>query len=128
MSVAKITPSQIKIINKRIEETLAALGSELGLTFSCGNTSYSDTEASVKLTYKTQGNEEAKIADINQVGMYMGLGENCYGQTFSHGGRNFTLVDIKTRNRKYPIITQDSSGAKYKMPLDLVKSYLGQPA
>ena len=50
------------------------------------------------------------------------LTESDYGKTFrSSRGEPFTLVGIKPRNRKYPVIGKNAAGQRYKFPVDVLE-------
>ena len=51
-----------------------------------------------------------------------GLTEDDFGKGFmSPRGDRFTLVGLKPRNRKYPVIGKDSSGRRFKFPADVLE-------
>jgi hypothetical protein len=52
-----------------------------------------------------------------------GLTEDDFGKEFrSPCGERFTLVGLKPRNRKYPVIGKDAAGRRYKFPGDVLES------
>ena len=45
------------------------------------------------------------------------------GQEFQRSGKTFTIVGLKPRSKKYPILAKCSDGKTYKLPVDLVNMY-----
>lgn len=50
----------------------------------------------------------------------LGFDDNVIGRFTVVNGKKFTITDIKTRNRTYPIIA-DFEGKSYKLSVDQVK-------
>jgi hypothetical protein len=45
--------------------------------------------------------------------------------TFQGNTGEMTITDIKTKNRKYPVIAQTKSGTSYKYSVDSIKRLIG---
>jgi hypothetical protein len=55
----------------------------------------------------------------------IGFTQNIIGMKFTGKSGEFTITDIKTRNRTYPVIGINKVGKSYKFTIDQVKTYLG---
>jgi hypothetical protein len=70
--------------------------------------------------------EQVEDGDRAEFGLHahlFGLVEDDFGKTFwSSRGERFTLVGLKLRNRKYPVIGKDATGRRFKFPADVLES------
>ena len=56
----------------------------------------------------------------------IGFTQNVIGMTFDYRGDKYEITEIKTKNRKYPVIaTELKSKKSYKFSVDSVKRLLG---
>lgn len=55
----------------------------------------------------------------------VGFTQNVIGQSFTQNGSLYRIVNIKTRNRKYPVIASSRLGGLYKFSAETVKRNLG---
>lgn len=57
--------------------------------------------------------------------MKVGFTQNVIGLSFTQNGSLYRIVNIKTRNRKYPVIASSRLGGLYKFSVATVKRNLG---
>jgi len=55
----------------------------------------------------------------------VGFTQNVIGMSFTQNGSLYRIVNIKTRNRKYPVIASSRLGGLYKFSTETVKLRLG---
>ncbi len=55
----------------------------------------------------------------------VGFTQNVIGMSFTQNGSLYRIVNIKTRNRKYPVIASSRLGGLYKFSAETVKLRLG---
>ena len=55
----------------------------------------------------------------------VGFTQNVIGMSFTQNGSLYRIVNIKTRNRKYPVIASSRLGGLYKFSAETVKRNLG---
>jgi hypothetical protein len=55
----------------------------------------------------------------------VGFTQNVIGQSFTQNGSLYRIVNIKTKNRKYPVIASSRLGTLYKFSVATVKMRLG---
>ena len=68
----------------------------------------------------------AKVTNIYEgICKRLGFTQNIIGMKFMSGKILMEIVDIKTRNRKYPILTTGSNGKSYKHTVGQVKTLIG---
>lgn len=119
-----ITDSKIKIVQDKIRKAIAAIEKEEKVTISFGgcryNSAYYTTSMKVSTTEKTE-----QVADIyNSMCKRLGFTQNIIGLKFSTPTGEYEIVDIKTKNRKYPIIAKH--GLKmYKYTVEDIKKRIG---
>jgi hypothetical protein len=91
-----------------------------GASFSSSNVVFK-----VELSEVTDGEVQTpEVVAFKTNAAFYGLSPEDLGAEFKHGRKKYKIVGLKTRNRKFPIIAEDSNGNRYKMPADLVKESL----
>jgi len=120
--------SACREVGTRIDEALAALAADLGIqitrkggTFTAGNFTLK-IECAVKSADGTVETREA--VDFKRLAHLYGLKPEHLGMTFRRMGKTYTVIGIKTRARKYPILCRTSDGKTYKMPEQTVALHL----
>lgn len=114
MDIKKITPAVCKKIRNQINEDLAALGKEYGLTIHAGNASYDANAVTFKVECALEGFDRDK-EDFDQTHFLFDLPKDAYGKEFTFGGRKYTLVGLKPNRPKFPILAA-RDGSNYKLP------------
>lgn len=115
---------------KEAEKALEEVGKKHGVHFEFGNIRFtaSNFRSTLKAT-KVAGDvedpkaiERAKFeADAAKV---YGIDPEDYGRAFKIRGKNFTLVGLKPRARKYPLIGRNGADGKlYKFPQQVLEIY-----
>lgn len=110
-------------LQQRILETLAPLGEELGIQITGGDSRFSASQASVafSLALTPRDGLTAEQREFNQLAPAFGLTAEHYHHPLTRGGTRYRLIGFKPRNRKYPIIAENSEGTRYKLPLDAIQ-------
>ena len=81
------------------------------------------------LSHLAAGEDEKTLNTVNSANEGLskayGFKSNIIGKTFMSRGQKHTIVEFKTRNRKYSIISEcKGTGAKYKHTTSIIQSYL----
>lgn len=110
-------------LQQRILETLAPLGEELGIEFEGGDSQFNASQAQLglRVTLTPRDGLTAEQREFNQLAPAFGLTAEDYHRTLTRGGTRYRLIGFKPRNRKYPIIAENSAGTRYKLPLDALQ-------
>jgi hypothetical protein len=100
---------------------------EVKITF--GTCRYSSSEYNTTMKVETNAKDEKTLNTVNSANEGLskayGFKSNIIGKTFMFRGQKHTIVEFKTRNRKYPIISEcKGTGAKYKHTTSTIQSYL----
>ena len=114
-------------MRQEINKILAKYGEEIGVEFTAGNASYTLDFATIKLNIKVnEKSEAAKEKEENaMLSKLFGFEESIIGKSFRVNGDRMTIIEINSRNKKYPIIVKNSkNGKQYKMIPEYVKAKL----
>ena len=128
MKVTNFDKPTIKAIRLAMDNALANVASEYGITINTGNARFSGNE----VTYKVKANivdgatgtaitKEATNWDLykNSIGLgWLNVGDQILLQ-----GKHFTLKGYNTRARKSPINIEDANGRGFKCSVEMVKLY-----
>ena len=121
--------SNLGTIRKDLEQALAGVAKEHGLTISVGNIRFNPTEFGTKLQVRV-ANGNAGVAEVPRYSPLSALGlgfkDEDMGKTVSIGGKKYEVVGCKPRAWKMPMIVKDArSGKLFKMGTVQVAQALG---
>ena len=127
MKVTNFDKPTIKAIRMAMDNALAKVEKEYGITISTGNARFSGNEVTFKVKANTQSadgtvnTKEAQMWDL--YAPTHGLGHLKVGDTINLQGKSFTIAGYNTRARKSPINITDANGRGYKCSVQMVKMY-----
>ena len=127
MKVTNFDKPTIKAIRMAMDQALATVASEYGITINTGNARFSGNEVTFKVKANTQSSDgtvntkEAQMWDLYK--QSIGLGHLSVGDTIQLQGKSFTIAGYNTRARKSPINITDAQGRGYKCSVAMVKMY-----
>ena len=127
MKVTNFDKPTIKAIRMAMDQALATVASEYGITINTGNARFSGNEVTFKVKANTMGNDgtvntkEAQMFDLYKNSE--GLGHLSVGDTVTLQGKSFILKGYNTRARKSPIQIEDMQGRGYKCSVSMLKMY-----
>ena len=127
MKVTNFDKPTIKAIRMAMDQALATVASEYGITINTGNARFSGNEVTFKVKANTQSadgtvnTKEAQMWDL--YAPTCGLGHLKVGDTINLQGKSFTIAGWNTRARKSPVNITDSNGRGYKCSVEMVKMY-----
>ena len=124
-----ITKQKITTVQDKIKLAIAQIEQEEQVKISFGTRSYDNSMYSTKMTVTTTSQDTNTVQAVSGVNTRMsqsyGFSENIIGKTFVSNGKTHTISAFKTRNRKYPIISQADNGGSYKHTTEQIKRYIG---
>lgn len=127
--MAKVTSfnrKNIRQINNELEAALKQVAEKYGLEVKLGNTRFTGDNFSTKVQVATVGQDgiamSKEATDFNRYKTILGINMDL-GQEFERSGKTYTIVGLKPRSKKYPILAKCSDGKTYKLPVDLVNMY-----
>jgi hypothetical protein len=121
-----IDETKIKKIQDRIKAAIIQIEAEENVKIDFGTVSYNKAFYTSKMSVKTLEKTEA-VGDVYKaICRRLGFTQNIIGMRFSGTNGVYEIVDIKTKNRTYPIIAKSLTGAKtYKYSVDQIKRLIG---
>ena len=127
MKVTNFDKPTIKAIRMAMDQALATVANEYGITINTGNARFSGNEVTFKVKANTMGEggqvntKEAQMFDLYKNSE--GLGHLSVGDTVTLQGKSFILKGFNTRARKSPIQIEDMQGRGYKCSVSMLKMY-----
>jgi len=106
MKITQFNKSNLRELREVINGALADALSERGLTASMGNITFSDSDFNCKLTVSCGSNEDAAQREWNKYAPLKGLASEDFGKQFMQDGKVFTVIGIKPKSPRYPIIAK----------------------
>jgi len=85
---------------------------------------YNSAYYSTTMKVNTQEKSEKVTSIYEEICKRLGFTQNIIGMKFQGNGGEMTIIDIKTKNRKYPVIAEGKSGT-FKYSADHVKKLIG---
>ena len=121
-----INETKIKKVQDRIKAAILQIESEENVKIDFGTISYNKAFYTSKMTVKTLEKTEA-VGDVYKaICRRLGFTQNIIGMRFNGTNGVYEIIDIKTKNRTYPIIAKSLTGAKtYKYSVDQIKRLIG---
>ena len=128
MKVSNFDKPTIKAIRAAMDQALATVASEYGITINTGNARFSGNEVTFKVKANTvdgaTGTAITKEAQTFEAVKYQeGIGHLSVGDTITLQGKDFILRGYNTRARKSPINIEDMQGRGYKCSVSMLKMY-----
>ena len=127
MKVQQFDKPTIKAIRQAMDQALAQVANQYGITINTGNARFSGNEVTFKVKANTMGEagqvntKEAQTFEL--VKHQEGIGHLSVGDTVDLQGKAFTLKGFNTRARKSPIQIEDQQGRGYKCSVQMLKMY-----
>lgn len=121
-----ITNSKISTLQEKIKSAIEQIAKEENVKIEFGTISFNVSQYRTTMTVTTL--EKNEKIDSVQATICRGLGftQNVIGMTFKSSSGDFKIIDIKTKNRKYPVIAENvRTGQRYKWSTDQIKRLIG---
>lgn len=132
MKITQFDRPTVKALRERLDEALADVGLELGLSIKAGNARFGPTNVTFKVeaaVLDAEGSAQTKEAtEFKQLAPLYGLQEADLGRTFMFRGKPYEIVGAKFNSPKYPILARNRSGKVYKFQVEDVKRLLPKAA
>jgi GTP cyclohydrolase III len=121
-----INEAKIKKVQDKLKAAILQIEAEENVKIDFGTISYNKAFYTSKMSVKTLEKTEA-VGDVYRaICRRLGFTQNIIGMQFNGTNGVYEIVDIKTKNRTYPIIAKQVSGLKtYKYSVDQIKRLIG---
>ena len=128
MKVQQFDKPTIKAIRQAMDQALAQVATQYGITINTGNARFTGNEVTFKVKANTvdgaTGNAITKEAQAFELVKHQeGIGHLSVGDTVTLQGKEFILKGFNTRARKSPIQIEDQQGRGYKCSVQMLKMY-----
>lgn len=120
-----INERKIDTVQAKIKAAIAQIEKEENVKISFGNIRYNSAYYTSQLKVSTLEKNEKVKGVYESICRSLGFTQDVVGMTFTKGSTQYEIIDIKTRNRKYPVIAKTKSGKQYKFAVSTVKSLIG---
>jgi hypothetical protein len=120
-----ITDSKINEVQKKIKAAIAQIEKDENVKISFGNIRYNSAYYTSQLKVSTLEKTEKVTSVLESICRNLGFTQNVIGMKFMSNGREMEIIDIKTRNRKFPIIVKTIDNKQYKMTVSQIKLLIG---
>jgi uncharacterized Zn finger protein len=115
-----ITSTKINSVQAKIKAAIAQIAREENVDISFGSCRYDSAKYNTTMTVKTKVITDSVASVNDRTSRMLGFDSNVIGRVMTVNGKTFTITDIKTRNRTYPIIAE-FEGKSYKLSVPQVK-------
>ena len=117
---------KIKKVQDRLKAAILQIEAEENVKIDFGSITYNKAFYASKMTVRTLEKTEA-VGDVYKaICRRLGFTQNIIGMRFHGTNGIYEIVDIKTKNRTYPIIAKSLTGAKmYKYSVNQIKNLIG---
>jgi hypothetical protein len=121
-----ITREKVLQVQNKIKEAIAQIEKDENVKIDFGTLSFNPQKYSTSMTVSTLEKSERVESVLERTCRSIGFTQNVIGMTFDFRGDKYEITDIKTKNRKYPVIALETRTKKsYKFSVDTIKKILG---
>ena len=121
-----ITREKIIQVQNKIKQAIAQIEKDENVKIDFGSLSFNPQKYSTSMTVSTLEKSERVESVLERTCRAIGFTQNVISMTFDFRGDKYEITDIKTQNRKYPVIATETRTKKgYKFSVDTVKKLLG---
>jgi len=119
--ITSFTRPTLREVREDIKEALKSVEEKHGIKFTFGSIRFDDSKMNTRLVAHV-GTDTSDIAkkEWDEYCTRFGLGLHMFGKSFRSAGDVFTIVGIKPKSPKYPVIAMNNKGMKYKFAADTV--------
>jgi len=121
-----ITREKVLQVQNKIKEAIEQIEKDENVKIDFGTLSFNPQRYSTSMTVSTLEKSEKVESVIERTCHLIGFTQNVIGMSFDFRGDRYEITDIKTKNRKYPVIATESRTKKsYKFSVETIKKLLG---
>lgn len=121
-----ITDSKIKKVQNKIKAAIAEIEKEENVSINFSSCRYNSAYYTSTMKVITLDKTEKVKGVYESICRRLGFTQDVVGMKFmGKTGVIMEIIDIKTRNSKYPVIAKTSDGKQYKYAVSQIKRYIG---
>ena len=121
-----ITREKVISIQEKIKMAIAQIELDENVKIDFGTISFNPRKYSTSMTVTTLEKSERVESVLERTCRSIGFTQNIIGMTFDFRGDKYEITEIKTKNRKYPVIaTEIRTKRSYKFGVETIRKVLG---
>ena len=120
-----INDRKIKTVQDKIRLAISQIEKEENVKIEFGSVRYNVAQYSTQMSVKTLEKTESVDNVFKSLCARLGFTQNIIGMKFESTGGMYEIVDIQTKNRKYPIIAVSPKGTRFKYSVPHIKKLIG---
>lgn len=129
MKIKKFDRKMCRMVGDQIVAQLETWAEDHGVEIHRDGGSFESGYFDMKLRISTVQDGIAQTperADFESMAEFYGLKPEWLDATFQWGGDQYTIVGLKTRAKKYPVLGRRTDGKTFKFTLGIVKAAMEQ--
>jgi|GEM_PF-716710 len=111
--------STCRLLRNELDATLKSLADKYDISIKAGGARFSSDNATFKLEIATKGSDgqvnSREKTDFEIYAGVFGFKSDDFGATFRLYGEDYTIIGLKPRSRKYPVLGKRKDGKVYKL-------------
>ena len=115
-NITKFTHSNLPNLRSELDAAINTVLAKHGLSANFGRFSFDDSTFTTKLTVNCGSNDDAALREFKKYAFRFDLTGDEFGKSFTHSQDTYTIVGLKPKSRKYPILAKNKAGKTYKFP------------
>lgn len=120
-----INETKIKSIQSKIKLAISKIEQEENVKIEFSSVRFNVAHYTTQMSVKTLDKTESVDSVLKSICVKLGFTQNIIGMTFDGTNGMYEIIDIQTRNRRYPVIVKSSDGKKYKYSVEHIKKIIG---
>lgn len=121
-----INEAKVREVQSQIKKAIKEIEDKNNVQIKFGSVSYNSAYYTTTMKVTTTEKSEKVNSVYEVICKRLGFTQNIIGMQFQGTNGIYEVVDIKTRNRKYPVIAESKSDGKmYKFSTNHIKSLIG---
>lgn len=122
---------EVERLKGKLRDLIKQFNVDNDVVVSLGSFRYNNEAVWTRLEIRNMGTGanphlDAEANEFLRVGGVYGFVPEDLNKTFYSQGKYFTIIGLKARNYKLPVIVKDSSDRRFKMPVERVLRDLGR--
>ena len=120
-----INEAKIKSVQAKLKAAIAQIEGEENVKIDFNNIRYNSAYYTTQIKVSTLDKNEKVKSVYESICRTLGFTQDVVGMKFTQSDMVYEIIDIKTRNRKYPVIAKTDSGKQYKFSVNTIKRLIG---
>lgn len=120
-----INETKINIIQEKLKKAISLIEKEENVKIDFSSISFNVAQYRAAMTVSSLDKSEKVEKVYEIICKRLGFTQNIIGMKFDSNGMIYEITDIKTKNRKYPVIAKSPKGNSFKYSVDHIKRLIG---